>query len=350
MSAPPDLTSGSCAIRTTGDGLWHPDPTGSRAVSPVPLNPAQSIDVAAEPMTQKLTLNIEEFLARPFPPREMTLGPILPQQGVAMLYAPRGCGKTHVALGMGYTVATGTAFLEWKAPKPRKTVYIDGEMPAVVMQERIAAIVAASQTEPPDPGFFRIMTPDLFDGPIPNLGTPEGQFAIDQAIEDAEFVIFDNLSALVRGARENEADGWQVVQDYLLLLRRRGVTVLMVHHAGKGGNQRGTSRREDVLDTVIALRRPADYEASQGARFEVHIEKGRDIVGDDAKAFEAQLEVKDNAAIWTTRAVEDAELQRIVDLKNNEDMSVRDIAEATGMPKSSVQRRLNKAKALGLCQ
>jgi putative DNA primase/helicase len=35
--------------------------------------------------------------------------------------------------------------------------------------------------------------------------------------------------------------------------------LLIVHHTGKGGEQRGTSRREDVLDTSISLRRPADY-------------------------------------------------------------------------------------------
>ena len=46
------------------------------------------------------------------------------------------------------------------------------------------------------------------------------------------------------------------MQRWLLSLRRRGKGALLIHHAGKGGQQRGTSRREDVLDTVIALRGP----------------------------------------------------------------------------------------------
>lgn len=49
------------------------------------------------------------------------------------------------------------------------------------------------------------------------------------------------------------------MQNWLLRLRRRGVAVLLVHHADVNGRQRGTSRREDALDTVIALGRPADY-------------------------------------------------------------------------------------------
>src|SRR3712207_8616616 len=51
---------------------------------------------------------------------------------------------------------------------------------------------------------------------------------------------------------------------YTTLFRSRAV--LFIHHQGKGGTQRGTSRKEDVLDTVIALRRPDDYSPAEGAR------------------------------------------------------------------------------------
>jgi putative DNA primase/helicase len=64
---------------------------------------------------------------------------------------------------------------------------------------------------------------------------------------------------------------------------------LLVHHSGKSGEQRGTSRREDVPDTVIGLRRPEDYEPRQGARFEVHVEKSRAHFGDTGRPFEASL-------------------------------------------------------------
>ena len=66
--------------------------------------------------------------------------------------------------------------------------------------------------------------------------------------------------------------------------------MLIVHHARVNGRQGGTSRREDALDTVIALRRPADYSPEQGARFEVHIEKARMLLGDGAVPFEAVVE------------------------------------------------------------
>ena len=70
-----------------------------------------------------------------------------------------------------------------------------------------------------------------------------------------------------------------------------GMSVAAVHHAGTNGRQRGTSRREDALDTVIALRRPEDYSSEQGARFEIHFEKLRNRAnGSGALPFDATLE------------------------------------------------------------
>src|SRR5262245_11176311 len=93
------------------------------------------------------------------PLREMLLAPILPDQGLLMLYSWRGIGKTHVAIGMAYGAASGGGLLRWKAPKLRRVLYVDGEMPAVVMQLRIAAAARASETEPPTADHLRIITP-----------------------------------------------------------------------------------------------------------------------------------------------------------------------------------------------
>ncbi len=83
-------------------------------------------------------VSIEAFLRMELPPREMLLGLWLPGQGLVMVFAPRGVGKTYVALGIAYAVSSGGQFLKWEAPKARRVLYIDGEMPGVVMQERLA--------------------------------------------------------------------------------------------------------------------------------------------------------------------------------------------------------------------
>jgi len=70
----------------------------------------------------------------------------------------------------------------------------------------------------------------------------------------------------------------------------RSMTNKPIRYAGTNGRQRGTSRREDALDTVIALRRPEDYSPEHGARFEIHFEKLRNRVeGDGSIPFEARV-------------------------------------------------------------
>jgi putative DNA primase/helicase len=288
-----------------------------------------------------------EFLALDLPPRGLILDPWLPTQGLAMIHSARGVGKTHLALGIGYAVATGGGLLGWTAPEPRRVIYLDGEMPAATMQQRMAAIIAGCDRNPPSGDHLLLLSADITEGGLPDLCTAEGQAEIDHAIGDSELIIVDNISTLVRSGRENEAEGWLPVQDWALGHRRAGRSVLFIHHAGKGGLQRGTSRREDVLDTVIALRRPADYIADQGARFEIVIEKGRGIHGDDARPIEARYEERDRVAIWTQTEIADAELVRVADALND-GMSIRDAAEALGMHKSKVERLKKKAAKQGI--
>ncbi len=85
-------------------------------------------------------------------------------------------------------------------------------------------------------------------------------------------VILDNVSTPFLSGVENEADRGDLSSVGSLQHRRAGRAVILIHHAGKEGTQRGTSRREDVLDLVLQLKLPNDADPTEGARFEVHFE------------------------------------------------------------------------------
>ena len=303
-----------------------------------------------EPDSKNIKLQADDigaFLALKIPPREMILTPFLPSQGLVMLFAARGIGKTHLSLGIGYAVASGGTFLRWTAPKARRVLFIDGEMPATTMQERLAAIVAGSDKEPSDPSYLRIITPDRQEAGIPDLSTSGGQASVEAVLGHTELLILDNLSSLFRSGRENEAEGWVPVQAWLLSLRRRGISVLFVHHAGKQGRQRGTSYREDVLDTIVSLRHPGDYQASEGARFEVHYEKSRGFTGNDALPFEAQLEIVNDGATWVIKDLEDSRAEQVAQYIND-GYSQKETSDLLGINKSGISRHVKKARELGL--
>jgi AAA domain len=70
-------------------------------------------------------LGLQDFLQMDIPAREMVLHPILPDKSLSMLYAPRGIGKTLLALSIGLAVASGSHLLRWSAPTTRRVLYVE---------------------------------------------------------------------------------------------------------------------------------------------------------------------------------------------------------------------------------
>ncbi len=110
----------------------------------------------------------------------------------------------------------------------------------------------------------------------------------------------------------------------------------MIHHAGKGGDQRGTSGREDLLDTVIRLDR-VHGAPNDGARFIVRFTKCRGVFGDDVEPFEASLNL-DDPELWAWRPLEESTYDRMLNLARDGVETVSDMAEELGVTKGMVSR------------
>lgn len=279
------------------------------------------------------------FLTTVLPPRGNLLSPIIQVQSVNMLYAWRGVGKTMIAIHMACAMASGRSFHTWQAPNPIKVLYLDGEMPAAEMQKRFKTVIG-SGLYPNAEDNIQIVTPDLnIANGMPNMSTEHGQERVMDLVNDADIVIVDNISTLSHGGKENEAESWEPLQAWALKVRAMGKSVLFVHHANKSGGQRGTSKKEDIMDTIIRLDHPADYDPAQGARFNVTYDKCRNISGADTDGFEAHL----TAQGWTFKSLADVRLQQVHELKRLEpNITVREISEIVGIPRSTVHRLLKQ--------
>jgi putative DNA primase/helicase len=300
-----------------------------------------------QPRPPLQAVGFNDFINLDIPAREMLLSPILPERSLAMLYAPRGVGKSWLSLSIGLAVAGGASLLRWSAPRQRNVLYVDGEMPLVSLQERLKAISFGLGGEIPNDG-FRVLAADQIESGI-NLCSEEGQRSLEPLLQDVDLLIVDNLSTLCTSGSESASDAWVPMQNWLLKLRRQGVAVLLVHHAGTNGRQRGTSRREDALDTVIALRRPEDYSPEQGARFEVHFEKLRNRVdGAGAIPFEASIMADGQDGIrWCSRDITPPILKRATELFAD-GLTVREVAAILRVSKSEAGRLRLRALANGL--
>ncbi len=328
---------------TTGAGTDFNDLHQSEGLPEVrrQLEAVEHVHAPGHNLPSLVSLNMGEFLSMPIPERGFLLSPVLPVQGIGIMYAPRGIGKTFAALSVAVAVASGGAVFNWRAPMPKKTLYVDGEMPAIAMQNRLTSLISGMSVPPLALKNLALITPDLQPCPMPDLSTMSGQMMLEPFLKGVDMLVLDNIATLCRTGKENESQSWQTMQAWLLELRRRGITVLLIHHAGKSGDQRGTSAREDIMDTVISLRRPREYSMAEGARFEVHLTKARGILGDDAKPFEANLVAEGNVLQWHIKELEDVELDELKRLLS-EGYSVRDCAEEMGKSKSAIHRLKRK--------
>jgi len=157
-------------------------------------------------------------------------------------------------------------------------------------------------------------------------------------------LFLDNLSCLLRSEHgENSAESWDDMQQWLLSLRRKGKSVFLIHHSGKGGDQRGTSRREDILDNSIKLKRSGAAMDVNGLCAELSFEKCRTAFGADVEPIEVTLD----GAGWTWKPLPQANFDRIVAL-TNDGAKPKEIAELLGVDKSTVSRSLKKGRQLEL--
>jgi len=292
-----------------------------------------------------ITLN--ELFALELPPREILLEPFLPSQGLVLLAAQRGVGKTHVALGIAYAIASGGTFLRWHAPQPKKVLYIDGEMPLISIQERLK-MIAVMNDQCPASENFKLITPDAQSQQLPDLSTEDGRAQLEIHIAKCDLVVIDNISCLFRSGNENEAESWREAQEWALNLRRRGKSILFVHHMNKNGTQRGTSKREDILDAVVILQHPDDYAANEGARFDVSFGKARHFSGESARSFQARLLHENGIYSWRlSGTAQEEELAQIAVLKKK-GFTIEQIKNETGLTKAQVESRLKKVKEGGI--
>lgn len=290
-------------------------------------------------MDDWIRLTAPALLSAELPERTTILDPILATKSLALLYGARGLGKTFVALGIARAVAAGESFLGWKSPRPHRVLYLDGEMAAADIRARVAAFG-------PPPPTLEFMLADLNRGPLLDLADPRSQTRLFGAWGNPELVVLDNLASLA-GLTTGDPDRWSELQRFLMELRRLGLAVLMIHHANKKGLQRGSSRREDMLDLVMAMRRPDGWNPADGTRFEIHFEKARSLHGAAIEPIETRLEQRADRLHWQWAAAgDDPRLVRLVALLER-GMSVPQIGEQLGLSRSLAYKLRDRARRLG---
>lgn len=303
------------------------------------------------------TWELEEFLGRNIEKPRALLAPWLREGSLWLVYAGAGVGKTFFSLNVAFAVASGGRYLGWDAPAPRRVLYVDGEMEQSDMQTRLLGLWAAAKR---DGGYDLKAAGQNFEGwqataqdagkVFPDLSTPEGLRRLIEKAKGFDLVVIDNLTTTMRSGEENDVAYWRAMQDALVELRKAGKAVLLVHHAGKGGDQRGTSAKDVILNGKIKLDHPKDYAPHDGARFRVEWEKARGLTGAETVPIEAHLEADtQELPKWTYRSLDlsrHMELMRVA--QSGEYGNQKEIANAMDLTPGRISQLKKEAIAEGV--
>jgi hypothetical protein len=196
--------------------------------------------------------NLAEWLKRKLPKPDYLLGNLLCTTSRILLYAPTGLGKTMFGMGLSMAAANGNGFLHWEGIRTARVLFIDGEMPRELLQERLQS---ESERLGAVPENFTALSKEDCDAMGP-LNTPEGQQFIDRIIDSdggKDLVVLDNIMSLLSGNQKDE-ESWHQTLPWIRSLTKRRVGQFWIHHTGHDASHSyGTKTREWQMDTVMRL-------------------------------------------------------------------------------------------------
>ncbi len=271
------------------------------------------------------------------PNRPKLLGEWCRMGDLGFIYAPRGVGKTWLALLVSNALVIRGKLGEWEAGEQVCPVlYVDGEMNLPDFRWRLRAIGAGAEG-------LRILHHETVFEKVRsaiNIADMRWQQAINYLVKDGSVLVLDNRSALCRGMEENSNDDWEAVLDWLLDLRRRNVTVIIVNHAGRNGAMRGASRPEDAAHWIIRLREDSCGDDSEKVIVSTFT-KCRNCPPKDALPIRWTLEVREEQLRYTCEKF--AGPDAVVTMVKAGITSATEIAEELGVSAGTVSKWAKKA-------
>lgn len=280
-------------------------------------------------------------------PPQPLLGPIT-AGSMGMLYGWRGAGKTLLATEIALAIATGRSalkadaggFPQWSAPAPVPVLYVAGEMSGWTFRQRLLAQCA--QRDPR--ALTLVLNEDLVLAGLPalNLSLAACRAQIDDALARAQarFIVLDNLDTLMDDPTDEEA--YRPVGQWITRLTLQGLAVLVIHHAGKSGDQRGTSRRESPLDYVLRLETIDDDSARLA--FRVSFTKARFVDKLLARSFAAEFLPLESPPRWKFSSSQESKLEQFLDIvATTGTFRYKDVAQEMAIAYSHVYRLRAKA-------
>ena len=276
-----------------------------------------------------------ELLKIDIPPRAIIIADWFKEGDLGFVFAYRGAGKTWFVIALCIALTEGTPFGPWSVSGKWPILYIDGEMNHEDDKERILGLNGSI------PAKLYVLNHEVLfqkEGMVMDLASETDQKVITALCVEKGIkgVVLDNLGCLFTGVKENEADEWGKVLPWLLDLRRRRISAVVVHHSGHDTSRmRGTVKREDSAAWVIRLDNKKEDFSEPGADFISRFLKyrGKKIALDYQWTFET---LPDGSVVMTYQEASRADL--LLQWVSNGLTRCEDIARELGVSKGTISK------------
>jgi AAA domain len=183
------------------------------------------------------------------PDHEWVVEPVLPAGRQVAIFSPAKQGKSLLSLELAAALSAGREIFGHESSGPLHVVYIDMEMTASDLHERVVDLdYNADDLEKLH--YYQLCA-------LNPLDRQEGATQLMALVKThcAQVVILDTMARVV-GGDENDADTYRAFYKFTgSQLKQAGITLLRLDHAGKDGarGQRGSSGKNDDVDVVWHL-------------------------------------------------------------------------------------------------
>lgn len=273
------------------------------------------------------------------PPRANLLGYWLREGDLGFIYGERGVGKTWLVCAIASCVSAGINLDSWEAHGSFPVLYIDGEMPLDLTRDRLRGLCQANKT-------LSVLHHEVLFNEAElaiNVAARNAQRVITELCTTGNFklLVLDNLSCLASGMKENDADEWEKLLTWLLELRRRRIAVIIVHHSGRSGLMRGTTKREDSAAWVIKVDHSDDDPQDATAKFSSLFEKKPRSISQAEWIRSWTFKTQHDASV-SFSCEEISNEGKVLELIQNGLASASDIALELGLSKGTISKLAKK--------
>lgn len=302
----------------------------------------------------------DDFLVHDFPKPEYLIEPYVSKNTIVEIVGESGVGKTMWGLQIAGVLAAGGGLLDMPScGGPVPVLYVEGELPAASIQERINGMLEKGNKKIKQ-NFFNVSTLQqqlaINNGGFQPIQTEEGLKAIENALFEIKnktgqmpVVFIDNISCLAPGLQENDAHEWSPIINKFVKWKNLGSTIFYFHHLNKSKTSSGSTMQHRTIDMVIRMCKPDHKQKvktfeDRGVQAIVDFPKWR--LHDNSKYAQPHMLVCDD---WNWQKLPVLKADEVEIIKMFEKgLSVKEMSEESEINEKTIYKKLKKLKDEGI--